>query len=134
MTRNVRNHFRDTYHNAGGFTLTEVMIAIVVFSVGLLGIAQTLVVVIHTNLSARQLTAATTLAQAGLEDVHRIGYAAADSAAGTNDYGSLANFAAYKRVTTIATGTPGSGMKTATITVSWKGDQRSLSLSTILTE
>ncbi len=110
------------------------MIAIVVFSVGLLGIAQTLVVVINTNLSARQLTAATTLAQSGMEDVHRIGYVDADTAAGTDDYGSLVNFEAYKRITTIAADTPGTGMKTATITVSWKGDQRSLSLSTILTE
>ena len=42
-----------------GFTLTEVMISIVVFSVGLLGIAQSLVVVINTNLTARQITTAT---------------------------------------------------------------------------
>ncbi len=134
MTRKVLKHFRYTYKNDGGFTLTEVMMAIVVLSVGLLGLAQTLVVVINTNLSARQLTAATTLAQAGMEEVHRIGYGDADTAAGMDDYGSLANFEAYKRVTTIETDTPGTGMKTATINVSWKGDQRSLSLSTILTE
>lgn len=117
-----------------GFTLTEVMIAIVVFSVGLLGIAQTLVVVINTNLIARQITTATVIAQAALEDVHRLGYVAADSAAATSDYGSMPNFEAFKRVTTISPDAPAIGMKTATITVSWKGDQRSLSLSTILTE
>lgn len=117
-----------------GFTLTEVMIAIVVFSIGLLGIAQTLVVVINTNLAARQITTATILAQATLEDIHRLGYVAADSAAATSDYGSMPHYEAYKRVTTISPDTPGVGMKTATITVSWQGDRRSLSLSTILTE
>lgn len=127
-------HFTLPGSNRAGFTLTEVMIAIVVFSIGLLGIAQTLVVVIHTNLAARQITTATILAQATLEDIQRLGYVAADSAAATSDYGSIPNFEAYKRVTTISSNTPDIGMKTATITVSWKGDQRSLSLSTILTE
>ncbi len=110
------------------------MIAIVVFSVGLLGIAQSLVVVINTNLTARQITTATTLAQARMEDVHRMGYVDADTATGTEAYGSMSNFEAYKRVTAIAPDTPDAGMKTATITVSWKGDNRSFSLSTILTE
>lgn len=132
MRRNIMQ--RSHLQRNSGFTLTEVMIAIVVFSVGLLGIAQTLVVVIHTNLTARQMTTATILAQAALEDIHRLGYAAADSAATTSDYGSMPNFAAYKRVTTISPDQPDVGMKTATITVSWQGDRRSLSFSTILTE
>lgn len=134
MRRNVMKHCRRSGNPEGGFTLTEVLIAIVVFSIGLLGIAQTLVVVINTNLAARQMTTATILAQATLEDIHRLGYVAADSAAATSDYGSMPNFEAYKRITTISPDTPDVGMKTATITVSWKGDQRSLSLSTILTE
>lgn len=124
------------FHLSGnrGFTLTEVMIAIVVFSIGLLGVAQTLVVVINTNLAARQITTATILAQATLEDIQRRGYVAADGAAATSNYGSMPNYEAYKRVTTISPDTPDVGMKTAIITVSWKGDQHSLSLRTILTE
>lgn len=127
-------HFPVQRNPNGGFTLVEVMIAIVVFSVGLLAIAQTLVVVINTNLTARQITSATILAQAALEDIHRRGYVAADPVTTTDDYGSMPNFEAYKRVTTISSDAPAIGMKTAIVTVSWKGGQRSLSLSTILTE
>lgn len=134
MKRNVMQHFLLPNNHKGGFTLTEVMIAIVVFSVGLLGIAQTLVVVINTNLTARQITSATILAQAAIEDIHRQGFAAAEPVSTTDDYGSMPNFEAYKRVTAISADTPAIGMKTATVTVSWKADQRSLSLSTILTE
>lgn len=134
MKRNTTTHFLLQHNNERGFTLTEVMIAIVVFSIALLGIAQTLVVVINTNSTARQITNATVLAQAAIEDIHRLGYIAADTAATTDAYGSMPNFEAYKRVTTISPNVPEVGMKTATITVSWKADQRSLSLSTILTE
>ena len=134
MKRNITKHLRWQHGTTGGFTLTEVMIAIVVFSIALLGIAQTLVVVINTNLAARQITSATVLAQSTIEDIHRLGYMAADTAATTDDYGSMPNFEAYKRVTTVSPDVPAAGMKTATITVSWKADQRSLSLSTILTE
>jgi type IV pilus assembly protein PilV len=121
-------------HDVQGFTLTEVMIAIVVFSVGLLGAAQVNIGVIHSNRFSKQLAVATTLAQDQIERIKRLGYASASTAAGTEAYGSIANHTAFRRVTTVSANTPATGMHTATVTVFWDSNARSVTLSTILGE
>ncbi len=119
---------------SNGFSLIEVMIAILVFSVGLLGVAQIMIIVINSNVFARNLTTATALAQDRLENIYRLGYVNANTSTGTEEYGSIPNFTPYKRVTSVFFDSPDVGMKTATITVSWSGNKHSVTLSTIFVE
>ena len=121
---------RDQY----GFTLVEVLIAIMTFSIGLLGVAQLMVSIINSNLTARHISTAATLAQDKMEDIHRVGYGGVDALAGTENYHSLTGYAAYKRVTAVTANTPGTGMKTVTVSVFWDGDAGSTALSIILAE
>jgi len=70
---------RPNKNNDNGFTLIEVLIAIVILSVGLLGMASLTVGIINGNRFSNDLTTATTLAQDKMEDIRRAGYANAVS-------------------------------------------------------
>lgn len=52
-----------------GFTLLEVLVAIVILSIGLLGMAQTQIATIRTNSQSNTMLAASSLAQATMEDI-----------------------------------------------------------------
>jgi len=125
-------HSRYKCHDEHGFTLTEVLIATVILAIGLLGAARMNIAVIRGNVSGKELTVATTLAQDRIEEVQRLGYTNANTAAGTQAYGTIATYTAYKRVTTINANTPAANMITATVTVFWDADKHSVILSTIL--
>jgi type IV pilus assembly protein PilV len=120
--------------NKKGFTLIEVLIATLVLAIGLLSLATLAGTVIRGNSFSNKMTTATTLAQDKMEEIKRLGYDNAGTAAGTENYGSIAGYSAYKRVTTVATGSPATGMKTVTVTVSWDADAHSVALKTILAE
>ena len=62
-----------SYTSDGGFTLMEVLITIVLLTVGLLGMAALTTGIINGNTHSRRLTTATTLAQDKIEDVRRLG-------------------------------------------------------------
>jgi len=80
---------------------------------------------------AKEVTTATALAQAKMEDLKREGYSAAtDSAEG---YNAISGYPLYSRDTVIDVDTPELGMKTVTITVSWDSDASSIAVETILT-
>lgn len=119
--------------NDSGFTLYEVLVAMAVFAIGLLGITALTLSIVRGNTFSNQITTATTLAQDKLEDIKRLGFAAA--AAGTENYNSITNYGSYKRVTTV-TGTPTVKpvTKTVTVTVFWKADTHQVALSTILAQ
>ena len=73
-----------------GSTLLEMMIAVLVLGVGILALIQMQVAVMNGNLSANQMTTATTLAQDEIEQLKRLALtnaALTDSNAGNN--GSL---------------------------------------------
>jgi type IV pilus assembly protein PilV len=121
---------RDT----NGFTLIEILIATVIITVATLGVASLTGGVIRGNSFSNQLTTATTLAQDRLEQVKRVSYANSGTIAGTEDYGIIANYSGYKRVTSVDNNTPASNMKTVTVIVYWDTDKHSVNLSTILAE
>jgi len=52
-----------------GFTLLEVLVAIVILSIGLLGMAKTQIATIRTNSQSNTMLAASSLAQATMEDI-----------------------------------------------------------------
>ncbi len=117
-----------------GFTLIEVLIAIIILSVGLLGMAALTVGIIQGNKFSNDLTTATTLAQDEMEDIRRLGYSgtSATTTTVTENYNSIPGYATYKRVTNTSVDNPVPGMKMITVTLFWDSDNHSVELKTIL--
>ena len=122
--------------NEKGFTLLEVLIAILILSVGLLGMASLTVAIIHGNKFSNDMTTATTLAQDKMEDIRRLGYSGtpATTTTDTENYNSITDYAAYKRVTVTTVDSPAVGMKVITVTAYWDSDDHSVELKTILAQ
>jgi len=123
-------------HNNKGFTLLEILVAILVLSIGLLGMAALTGGIIHNNKFSKELTTATILAQDQMEEIRRLGYSGTPSTDtdATEDYNSITNYPSYKRVTSTRVNNPAAGMKKATVTVCWDSDSHSVALQTILAE
>lgn len=122
--------------NEKGFTLLEILVAITVLSIGLLGMAGLTTSIIHGNMLSNKVTTATTLGQDRMEHFRRLGYSTtpvADTTT-TEDYNSMANYPSYKRVSFIDVNSPSAGMKTITVTVYWNSNAGSVALKTILAQ
>lgn len=121
-----------------GFTLIEVLVAVLVLMFGLLGVAGLTAQVVKANFFAKNMTSATTVAQTQLEAVQNKGYAGATTAnfpstAQTVSMGGVS----FSRTTTIFDNDPASNMKRIAVTVSWtenNGVARSIALQTILAQ
>jgi prepilin-type N-terminal cleavage/methylation domain-containing protein len=98
-----------------GFTLIETLIALMVFSVGMLGVSCLTTVIVRENTLSQQITTATVLAQDKLEALHNIGY---DSLTNEHDI-TPSNRHPYQRAVSVTDGAPAPGMKTVAVTVSW---------------
>lgn len=130
----MSNHiqFKNAERNEKGFTLIEVLVAIVILSIGLLGMASLTIGIINGNKLSNDLTTATTLAQDEMEDIRRLGYSNAVSetkAVLSSPYDE------FKREVTVADDSPAPGMKTVTVKVYWGGvskEEHDVELKTIL--
>jgi len=118
-------------HNDNGFTLIEVLIAMVILSVGLLGMASLTVGIINGNKFSNQLTTATTLAQDKMEDIRRVGYS---SVAAETKAPCSSPYAAYNREVSVSNNSPATNMKTITVKVYWDSDSHDVELKTILAQ
>jgi type IV pilus assembly protein PilV len=122
----------------GGFTLIEMLVAILVLTIGLLGTAALTSQVVKGNFFSKNITSATAIAQTQLESMQNKGYAGAtttnfSAAAASVSMGGVSFF----RTTTIAENSPASNMKTITVTVTWNESNnaaRSVTLGTILSQ
>ncbi len=115
-----------------GFTLIEVLIAIVVLSVGLLGVAGLTIGIIKGNLYSKNVTSATVVGEQLIEAARRVGYTNANTLTGT-DTVSMGG-TSYTRVTSVNSDTPAANMKTVTVTISWNPGGYSVSLNTIISQ
>jgi type IV pilus assembly protein PilV len=121
-------------HDINGFTLIEILIATVIITIASSGIATLTVGVIQGNSFSKRLTTATVLAQDRIEQAKMINYQNVDTIAGTENYGSIANYSGYKRITSVSNNTPTSNMKTVTVVVYGNAEKHLVNLSTILAE
>jgi len=120
-----KRHRYNKKDRENGFTLIEVLIAIVILSVGLLGMAALTVGIINGNAFSNRVSTATTLAQDKMEEIWEQDYS--DVALETK--AALPSpFANYEREVEVDTasipdivGPPAQliGMKIVTVTVSW---------------
>jgi len=106
-----------------GFTLIEVLAALVLLLITLLGLSSLLTTTIQANAYARRMTTATSLAQDKLEEIRNMAYTAvttgSDSSPLTETGGTGGSGAIYTRSWTVATDSPIAGTKTVTVTVTW---------------
>ena len=117
-----------------GFTLIEVLVAMVILSVGLLGTAALITGIISSNKLSNRISTATTCAQDKMENIKGLGYSGmpASDTTTTEPYNSIANYFPYERVTITDVVNPAAGMKTVTVTVFWDSGAHSVELKTIL--
>ncbi len=115
-----------------GFTLIEVLIAIVILSVGLLGMASLTGSIILSNKLSNDLTTATTLSQDKMEDIRADAYG---SVASETKVACSTPYAAFQREVTVVNDSPAAGMKTVTVKVYWgPSDAHNVELKTILSQ
>ena len=112
--------------NQKGFTLLEFLVAVLILSIGLLGMGTLTGSMMNFNRVAFKSTKAVTLAQDKMEELKGTSYA---SLSGGNDSESI-----YTRTWTVAADTPDDDMTTVTVTVTWTsaGDSKEIELKSIV--
>lgn len=122
-----------------GFTLVEVMVALVVLTIGFLGTIGLLARIIENNRTAGQISEATTLAQDKLEEQKSLGYSGVSAVSGSVvepslwATGSTAVGGLYSRKTLVVVTT---SYKAITVEVDWTKDNRlhKVDLKTIISQ
>ncbi|MBW2075599.1 MAG: prepilin-type N-terminal cleavage/methylation domain-containing protein [Deltaproteobacteria bacterium] len=101
----------------GGFTLLEMLIAITILAVGLLGMAGLQATAIKGNGFGIRNTEATALIEDKIEGYKNTPYASIS--AGETTESNLGSGRIFTRVNTVQDNTPATDMKTITVQVSW---------------
>ena len=122
--------------NSQGLSLLEILIAMGVVFLALIGFAG-FSVVAHTGMSASQkMTRAVTLAQEKMEDIRREGVppGLTSPLSNTEPYGSLSGAPYHQRILTISPDDPMPGLHSVTVDVQWDKGTHATSLKTYLTQ
>jgi len=121
-----------------GFTLIEVLIAIFLLVIGLLGLLSLTTTVVKGNASSKMTTLATTLAKDKLEDIKNQNYSnivtSTDYATSNGTVSASSSGAFYTRNCTVTSDSPAANMKSINVQVtwSWSGTSHNVSASTII--
>lgn len=111
-----------------GFTLIEILIAIVILTIGLLALVSVTVMVIKGNSLNRGITTATTLAKDQLETLKNTNY---NSVASSSGWLTVTGFSGYERKWQVTTN---GNQKTIVMEVRWfwLGSEKKVTLNTII--
>jgi type IV pilus assembly protein PilV len=105
-----------------GFTLIEVMIALVILAAGLLALATMQIVSVRSNAFSSEMTYASMLGQRYLEDVRNMNYDAVTAFGPiTRSVDPTTKGVAYRVQQTVQNDTPATDMKTVTLEIDWLG-------------
>lgn len=105
--------------DSGGFTLVEMMIALLVFGVGVVAMAQVLPQGIEMRDRGRRMSVATSLAREQIELLRSARVNSPDLAAGTHQDPANPVDGAYRRSWVVQENTPLPGMRRIEVTVSF---------------
>ena len=117
----------------GGWNLIELMVALVIISVGLLGTAALLTGTIQGNQTSKNVTIATILAKDKMEDLSSKPYSTlpSEDTTDTEDYGTITDYEAYKRVTKTYVDDPDVNMKRVVVEVYYPGGSQPVTIPMI---
>jgi type IV pilus assembly protein PilV len=106
-----------------GFTLVEMMIAVFVLTVALIGLISVTTTIIKGNDFSRRMTTASTLAKDKIEELKKKPFTTVASGV-TTDYWNIdssagATGAYFTRISTVTDNTPAANMKTIEVEVRW---------------
>lgn len=106
--------------NQRGFTLLELLIALVILAIGLLGLAGLHVSAMHGNVSGFKISTASAVAQQRIEELKALDPSDAALSAGDHVDGSVTvQGVTYNRSYAIQDNMPITGTSTITLTVTW---------------
>lgn len=106
--------------NQKGFTLLELLIALVILSVGLLGLAGLHIAAIRGNVSGFKMSTASAVAQQRLEELKALDTTASALSNGAHVDGTVVvQGITYNRSYTVVDDTPVRGTSTLTFTTTW---------------
>lgn len=115
--------------NESGAYMLEVLIALFLFGLSMMGLAQLGYASMLGNKTSQMMTDATALAQDRLEYSKQVGYDAVDAIAGKESYGSIPGYRKYRRETIVVTK---GQLKEVSVLVYWDKDRHHFELRTAL--
>ncbi len=147
--RHILERFKRSESRIGaadeGFSLIEVLMAVAIFSIGILAVGSMQITATKENTSAGKMTIASNIAQNQMEQLISLDYddsANLNDANGDGEAGLTNNTSATADHTTtdgqyniywnVAEDEPISNTKTIEVIVSWQGGQRQVSLTTVM--
>jgi type IV pilus assembly protein PilV len=102
--------------NRAGFTLTEILVTMVILSLGFLGLSAMTITTIQSLSFSNHLTTATMLTQEKLEQIKNTSYA--NVITGQENYDTIPNYPDFRRVVTVVNGALNT--KNVTVTTYWR--------------
>src|SRR4030043_2422195 len=112
--KDIKNIFRGK--NKKGFSLIEVLIGLVILSIGLLAIGGMQIISIKGGFFSNNVTKATVLAQNKLEELKRLDYSDANLSSGEHNEGAISGSMFSRKYDVKDTTTT---IKTITVAVQW---------------